>query len=109
MSFISLFRNKRVNFFFLTLFSVFDTMKNVFFYRHEVLPYAIKVLQAAGYDLVTVAECLGENPYLRVEDPSVRDVCLRLSFFFSQFFFLTCVYMFYFCRILGIVECFVSH
>lgn len=62
-------------------------MKNVFFYRHEVLPYAIKVLQAAGYDLVTVAECLGENPYLRVEDPSVRDVCLRLSFFFSQFFF----------------------
>jgi len=40
---------------------------------HEVLPYAIKVLQGAGYDLVTVAECLGEDPYLRVEAPSVRD------------------------------------
>lgn len=62
-----------------------------FFYRHEVLPYAIKVLQAAGYDLVTVAECLGENPYLRVEDPSVRDVCLRL--FSRIFFFDLCVYV----------------
>jgi len=46
---------------------VFDTS------AHEVLPYAIKVLQGAGYKLVTVAECLGENPYLRVEAPSARD------------------------------------
>ncbi|KAF8925905.1 Carbohydrate esterase 4 protein [Haplosporangium bisporale] len=40
---------------------------------HKVLPYAIKVLQGAGYKLVTVAECLGENPYLRVDTPSARD------------------------------------
>ena len=44
-------------------------------YRSEVLPYAIKVLQEAGYDLVTVAECLGEEPYHSVDSPSARDVC----------------------------------
>jgi hypothetical protein len=54
------------------------------FYRREVLPYAIEVLQAAGYKLVTVAECLGENPYLRVDAPSARDVCQ--SFFFWDIF-----------------------
>jgi hypothetical protein len=31
--------------------------------RHDVLPYAINVLQNAGYNLVTVAECLGQSPY----------------------------------------------
>lgn len=30
---------------------------------HQVVPYAIQKLQAAGYKLVTVAECLGEQPY----------------------------------------------
>jgi peptidoglycan/xylan/chitin deacetylase (PgdA/CDA1 family) len=30
---------------------------------HVVLPYAIKKLQASGYELVTVAECLGMAPY----------------------------------------------
>lgn len=39
--------------------SVFD-----FHQRYDVLPYAIKSLQAAGYDLVTVAECLGIEPYI---------------------------------------------
>ena len=48
-------------------------MKKCFF-RHVVLPYAIEVLQKAGYELVTVAECLGESPYLRVDAPSARDV-----------------------------------
>jgi hypothetical protein len=80
---IMFFRNKRVNILFSYLF--FLMRRNVF-YRHEVLPYAIKVLQAAGYDLVTVAECLGEDPYLRVEDPSVRDVCQVLSFFSGIFY-----------------------
>jgi len=36
---------------------------------HEVLPHAIKVLQSRGYKLVTVAECLGREPYSRVSDP----------------------------------------
>ena len=29
-----------------------------------VAPHAIKVLQSASYKLVTVAECLGQQPYL---------------------------------------------
>jgi hypothetical protein len=40
----------------------------------EVLPHAIKVLQGAGYKLVTVAECLGKAPYQSVGPPGVRDV-----------------------------------
>ena len=46
------------------------------FFRHDVLPYAIKVLQKAGYKLVTVAECLGQQPYLSVGPPSQPDVCV---------------------------------
>ncbi|CAE6412643.1 unnamed protein product [Rhizoctonia solani] len=30
---------------------------------HEVIPHAISVLQAKGYRFVTLAECLGEEPY----------------------------------------------
>ncbi|KAK3809649.1 MAG: carbohydrate esterase family 4 protein [Linnemannia elongata] len=40
---------------------------------HQTLPYAITKIQAAGYRLVTVAECLGEEPYTRVGAPAVRD------------------------------------
>ncbi|KAF8808387.1 carbohydrate esterase family 4 protein [Phlegmacium glaucopus] len=40
---------------------------------HQVLPYAIKVLQGAGYQLVTLAECLNMNPYLQTGTPSPRD------------------------------------
>lgn len=37
---------------------------------HQVLPYAISVLQKAGYNLVTVAECLGGlDPYQQVSTP----------------------------------------
>ncbi|KAG0305445.1 Carbohydrate esterase 4 protein [Linnemannia gamsii] len=39
----------------------------------QVLPYAIKKLQAAGYKLVTLSECVGMKPYLSVQAPSVRD------------------------------------
>ncbi|KAG2017239.1 chitin deacetylase [Coprinopsis cinerea AmutBmut pab1-1] len=40
----------------------------------EVLPYAIKVLKEAGYNFVTVSECLGGiQPYQRVMEPSERD------------------------------------
>lgn len=39
----------------------------------EVLPYAIEKLQAAGYKLVTLAECLGDHPYFQTGPPSQRD------------------------------------
>ncbi|KAG9083542.1 Carbohydrate esterase 4 protein, partial [Ceratobasidium sp. 392] len=40
---------------------------------HTVLPYAIQQLQAAGYQLVTVAECLGKQPYQSEGSPTPRD------------------------------------
>jgi len=40
---------------------------------HEVLPYAIQKLQAAGYRLVTLAECLGKPAYQSVGAPQPRD------------------------------------
>ncbi|KAF5350473.1 hypothetical protein D9756_008495 [Leucocoprinus leucothites] len=38
-----------------------------------VLPAVIQKLQAAGYQLVTVADCLGMNPYKAVGVPYARD------------------------------------
>ena len=64
------------NFFFRLLFVVVWCDFILFFYRHEVLPYAIKELQKAGYNLVTVAECLGQQPYHSQGPPSTRDVCV---------------------------------
>lgn len=40
---------------------------------YDVLPYAIEKLQAAGYNMVTLAECLGESPYQSVGNPGVDD------------------------------------
>jgi len=40
---------------------------------HNVIPYAIQRLQSAGYKLVTLAECLGKNPYQSVAAPQARD------------------------------------
>ena len=59
--------------------------RKMFFYRHEVLPYAIEKLQKAGYKLVTVAECLGEQPYHTWGHPTARDVCQIFSFFTGVF------------------------
>ncbi|SJL14051.1 related to deacetylase [Armillaria ostoyae] len=39
-----------------------------------VLPHALDDLLGAGYNLVTVAECLGLSPYLSVAAPSAQDV-----------------------------------
>ncbi|KAF7761576.1 CAZyme family CE4 [Agaricus bisporus var. burnettii] len=39
---------------------------------HQVVEYAINQLQNAGYRLVTVAECLGEDPYQSVAAPQSR-------------------------------------
>lgn len=46
---------------------------------HEVLPHAIAKLRAAGYKLVTLAECLGMKPYQSVGSPQVYDVWNSLS------------------------------
>ena len=35
-----------------------------------VAPHAIKVLQSAGYKLVTITECLGQQPYLSTGPPT---------------------------------------
>jgi len=40
---------------------------------HQLLPYAIQKLQAAGYKLVTLAECLGQQPYQYTVAPGVPD------------------------------------
>jgi len=40
----------------------------------DVLPYAIETLKGAGYRLVTIAECLGEEPYHSVGKPQPRTV-----------------------------------
>ncbi|KAL4255782.1 hypothetical protein AB1N83_013660 [Pleurotus pulmonarius] len=39
----------------------------------QVIPYAIQRLHAAGYRLVTVAECLGRQPYQWVGKPKTKD------------------------------------
>ncbi|KIY63018.1 carbohydrate esterase family 4 protein [Cylindrobasidium torrendii FP15055 ss-10] len=36
---------------------------------YDVLPHALQVLTSAGYQLVTVAECLGYQPYQNVGSP----------------------------------------
>lgn len=40
---------------------------------HEFLPYAMQKLKAAGYQMVTVAECLGEEPYQWTTTPGTKD------------------------------------
>lgn len=40
---------------------------------NEVLPYAIQQFKAAGYKMVTVAECLGQSPYQSTGSPAKRD------------------------------------
>ncbi|KAJ7447134.1 hypothetical protein B0H11DRAFT_1745275, partial [Mycena galericulata] len=42
---------------------------------HQVLPYAIEVLQRAGYKLVTLATCLGLPAYHSVGKPGTPDIC----------------------------------
>jgi peptidoglycan/xylan/chitin deacetylase (PgdA/CDA1 family) len=40
---------------------------------HQVVPYAIQRLKQAGYQLVTVSQCLGLPAYQNVGAPGVRD------------------------------------
>ena len=57
----------------MSLMSLADTT------ARDVVPQAIAVLQARGYRLVTVAECLGMSPYQNVTRPqNVRGASQRL-------------------------------
>ena len=47
----------------------------------EVLPHAIKKLKDAGYRLVTVAECLGMEPYQSRWEPETPDVCPLFAYY----------------------------
>jgi len=60
---------------------------NVIFYfiflettANTLLPFAINLLQSHGYNLVTMAECLGLQPYAAIGTPQTQTVC------FSSFF-----------------------
>lgn len=39
----------------------------------NVIPYALKKIKEKGYKMVTVAQCLGKEPYQTVTEPSTRD------------------------------------
>ncbi|KAJ7671434.1 carbohydrate esterase family 4 protein [Mycena polygramma] len=47
--------------------------------NHETESYAVDALQAANYSLVTVAECLGLEPYSFVGPLGQRDASFRLT------------------------------
>ena len=47
-----------------------------------VLPRSIQLLQSKGYKLVTVAECLGMEPYQSVGQPGMPDVS---SFYLERY------------------------
>jgi hypothetical protein len=49
-------------------------LRSQLFVSEQVLPSIIGNFQAAGYQLVTVAECLGAQPYQTVGSPAARDV-----------------------------------
>jgi hypothetical protein len=53
------------------------------------LPYAINLLKRAGYRMVSVAECLGQNPYRTIGPPGVRAVSWAFLMVFSGLTFLT--------------------
>jgi hypothetical protein len=50
-------------------------------WSEQLVPYAIKLLQSKGYQLVTVAECLGLEPYQSITNPGTRDVGSNLFSF----------------------------
>ncbi|PPR06234.1 hypothetical protein CVT24_000625 [Panaeolus cyanescens] len=45
----------------------------------QVIPEVLKRLKQAGYRMVTLAECLGKQPYQSVKAPQERTVCVRLD------------------------------
>jgi hypothetical protein len=53
-------------------------------YRDQILPFAITALKNAGYSLVTVAECLGMEPYQNgitsLPEPQLVNVGLHRRF-----------------------------
>jgi len=59
---------------------------------YALVPYAINKLQAAGYKLVSVAECLGRDRYWSVGNPAIRDV--RFLFLSFRILLMCCVSQF---------------
>jgi len=59
------------------------------FCSHQIVPYAIQRLQAAGYKLVTVAECLGMPAYQSVSAPGVRDVGIFTYFHYVHWLYIS--------------------
>ena len=58
-----------------------------------LLPFAIQTLQAAGYKLVTLAECLGKPAYQSVAAPKTRDVrlsCIQYPFLWGADWYINC-------------------
>ncbi|KAJ6512562.1 carbohydrate esterase family 4 protein [Mycena sanguinolenta] len=53
------------------------TLNHETYSAYRVLPYAISQLKAGGYNMVSVATCLGLEPYHSVGEPGTPDVCLR--------------------------------
>ncbi|KAJ7669456.1 carbohydrate esterase family 4 protein, partial [Mycena polygramma] len=61
-------------------------LNNALFLEHEpydttagqLIPYAINLFQSNGYKLVSLAECLGVDPYQAIGIPQQRDVRLSL-------------------------------
>lgn len=41
---------------------------------NSTLPYALGVLKKAGYKMVSVADCLGQKPYLSIGPPGIPAV-----------------------------------
>ncbi|EUC56551.1 carbohydrate esterase family 4 protein [Rhizoctonia solani AG-3 Rhs1AP] len=40
---------------------------------HDVIPYALKLIKDKGYKMVTVAQCLGKEPYQATTTAATRD------------------------------------
>ena len=57
--------------------------------RFDVLPFAIQVLQGAGYNLVTLAECVGLDAYQWVGNPQTPGV--RLILFEPSLYLCNCI------------------
>ncbi|EEB97450.1 hypothetical protein MPER_03229, partial [Moniliophthora perniciosa FA553] len=47
---------------------------------HGVLPQVVQKLKAAGYSMVTVAECLRKEPYQTVGEPGTPDLFSKDKF-----------------------------
>lgn len=59
---------------------------------HQTLQYAINKLKGAGYKLVTVAECVGKQPYQSVADPQSRTVSTQTLYYSTTIYKLKIIF-----------------